>query len=159
MSNGKYQDFLKERDCDSAAFRPGDIVDRKGNSVGRHKGIAYYTIGQRKGIGAHAVPRYVVEIDTVNNRVVIGGGDDLLHRELVACAVNWIAVEEQSGKMEVKARIRYGHSEQAAVITPLGSRKVKVSFIEPVRAPSPGQAVVFYDGDRVLGGGWIDSVT
>lgn len=150
-----YHEFLKTR-ITANGFQSGLIVDTGGKVLGEHKGIAFYTIGQRKGIGAHKKPLYVVEIDRENNTVIIGEEEKLFKSELEASGVNWSSLEEPSEPLKVKARIRYRHKEQGALVTPLGGGKVKVRFDKAQRAVTPGQAVVFYDGDTVIGGGWID---
>ncbi|MFH1352905.1 MAG: tRNA 2-thiouridine(34) synthase MnmA [bacterium] len=152
--NGDYREFLKTR-INADYFRSGPIVDTTGKVLGEHTGIAFYTIGQRKGIGAHKKPLYVVEIDRENNKVIVGGDEKLFKSELEASFVNWSSMDEPQGPLKVKARIRYRHKEQGALVTPRGCGRVKVRFDKAQRAITPGQAVVFYDGDLVLGGGWI----
>jgi tRNA-uridine 2-sulfurtransferase len=137
----------------------GELVDSEGNVVGRHSGIHRYTIGQRRGIGiSHEQPLYVISIDERKNRVVVGSQEDLLRREFTAAGVNWIAVEEGAAFDGVRAdvRVRYRHQESPATITPLPSNRARIVFDEPQRAITPGQATVFYRGDEVLGGGWIE---
>jgi len=153
--DGKYQDFMKARGV-SGGFRPGNIIDGEGNITGEHQGLAYYTIGQRKGIGAHGALRYVTEIDAVKNTVIIGGAEDLMRKVIVAGSLNWIDREKLTAPLRAKVRIRYKHTEQSALIEPSAGGKVIVTFDEPQRAPAPGQAAVFYDGDAVLGGGIIE---
>jgi len=149
-----YHEFIRTQ-INANCFRAGPIVDTTGKVLGEHKGIAFYTIGQRKGIGAHKKPLYVVEIDKENNTVIIGGEENLFKSELEASGVKWSSIEEPAEPLKVKARIRYRHKEQDALVTPLGGDKVKVRFDKAPRAITPGQAVVFYDGDTLLGGGWI----
>ena len=153
--DGKYQDFMKKRGVVSG-FRPGNIIDREGNVVGEHQGLAYYTIGQRKGIGAHGALRYVTKIDAEKNALVIGGAEELMHKAIVVGNLNWIDREELTSPLRAKVRIRYKHSEQSALIEPAAGGKVIVTFDKVQRAPAPGQAAVFYDGDAVLGGGFIE---
>ena len=152
--NGDYREFLKTR-INADYFRSGPIVDTTGKVLGEHTGIAFYTIGQRKGIGAHKKPLYVVEIDRENNKVIVGGDEKLFKSELEASFVNWSSMDEPPSPFKIKARIRYRHKEQDALVTPRGSGRVKVIFDKAQRAVTPGQAVVFYDGDLVAGGGWI----
>jgi tRNA-specific 2-thiouridylase len=134
----------------------GEIVGAGGEVMGQHDGIHHYTVGQRRGIGiAREQPLYVIGIDAPNNRVVVGNQDELLRREFTAAGVNWIASENSTRAVRAEVRIRYRHTPATATITPLGNSRVRVSFDEPQRAITPGQATVFYRGDEVLGGGWI----
>ncbi|MBU3955248.1 tRNA 2-thiouridine(34) synthase MnmA [bacterium] len=153
--DGKYQDFMKKRGSVSG-FRPGNIIDSEGNIVGEHKGLVYYTIGQRKGIGAHGALRYVVSIDAGENAVVIGSDSELMHRVITVGNLNWIDREKLMEPLRAQVRIRYKHTEQPALIETSCDGKVTVIFDLPQRAPAPGQAAVFYDGDAVLGGGRIE---
>jgi tRNA-specific 2-thiouridylase len=153
-----YCEFLKRYlPRNSKLFQPGPIVNTSGKVVGEHKGIAFYTIGQRKGIGAHGKPFYVVSIIPEKNMIVIGEEEELYRDELIADKVNWIDRERLDGPLKVKAKIRYKHPESDAVVSPIDidGGKVKVKFSTPQRAITPGQAVVFYVGDVVSGGGWI----
>ncbi|MGA2587297.1 MAG: tRNA 2-thiouridine(34) synthase MnmA [Candidatus Aminicenantales bacterium] len=150
-----YPRFLKERWPD--AFRSGPIVDTRGKKIGTHGGIAHFTIGQRRGLGIAAPhPLYVVAIDVGKNTIVAGKNEDLYRRGLEASDVNWISGEGPAEPRAARARIRYKHVEAPATITPRDSGKVLVEFEKTQRAITPGQAVVFYDGDIVLGGGIID---
>ena len=116
-----------------------------------------FTVGQRKGLGlASAVPLYVVGIDAAEGAVTVGPRGALERRTLTASRVNWIAGEPPSDGARVTAQIRYRHREAAAALHPRGTDAVAVAFDEPQAAVAPGQAVVFYDGDVVVGGGWID---
>jgi len=134
----------------------GDFVDINGNVLGRHKGIIHYTVGQRKGLGiALGKPMYVVRIDAENNRVVLGEENEVFSSELIADDLNFISIDRLEGEKRVKAKIRYSAKEADAVISPLEDGKVKVVFDTPQRAVTPGQSVVFYDGDVVVGGGII----
>jgi tRNA-specific 2-thiouridylase len=136
--------------------RPGPILDEKGNVLGNHGGIASYTIGQRHGLGvAAARPLYVTAIAPDENAVIVGGKERTYGRGLVATGLNWIAIEKPEHPIEVKARIRYRHPEAEAVVTPLENGDVRVEFAGPQMAVTPGQAVVFYRGDSVIGGGTI----
>jgi tRNA-uridine 2-sulfurtransferase len=135
----------------------GVITDRDGRVLGTHEGTHRFTIGQRKGLGLSAgVPLYVVGIDAADRRVVVGPREALDRTALTASQVNWISGETPSAAVRASARIRYRHREAPATITPLDGEKALVVFDEPQTAITPGQAVVFYDGDQVLGGGWID---
>lgn len=139
------------------AVIPGKFTDTKGNVLGEHKGIIYYTVGQRKGLGkSFGKPMYVVRLDMENNTVVLGEAGEEYSSGLTAVDLNWIAIENLTGQMEVKAKIRYSAKEAEAVITPLGESRVRVDFKNKQRAVTPGQSVVFYDGDIVIGGGVIE---
>lgn len=134
----------------------GVFVDRAGRVLAEHEGIERYTIGQRKGLGyAAGSRRYVLEIIPQTNEVVLGDREDLLADELVASRVNWLTDGPPREPLRCTAKIRYRHAGAAAVVTATDSGAV-VRFDEPQSAITPGQAVVFYDGDRVLGGGWIE---
>jgi tRNA-specific 2-thiouridylase len=150
-----YPEFLKSRI--SGHSNPGPIVDLDGRVLGEHKGIIYYTIGQRKGMGIAAPhPLYVLDINPQTNTITVGRNEGLYKKELVASSVNLISLQALAGQMEVRAKIRYKHAEAKALITPAAEGKVSVEFEKPQRAITPGQAVVFYDGDVVIGGGIID---
>lgn len=134
----------------------GNFVDLSGKIIGVHNGISKYTVGQRKGLGlALGYPAYVVDIDIDTNEVIIGSGEDVFGKELIATDINLISIELLEGPMEVKAKVRYSAKETDATISPLENGDIKVVFKEPVRAITPGQSVVFYDGDIVVGGGTI----
>lgn len=136
--------------------QPGNVITREGEILGRHSGIHRFTVGQRKGLGvAIGEPLYVVQTDVINRLVVVGRDEDLLCKGLLACTVNWISVEGPVGPMRVKAKIRNRHEAADATACSCGTDSVYVEFDTPQRAVTPGQAVVFYDGDRVVGGGWI----
>ena len=134
----------------------GDFVDASGKVLGRHKGIIHYTIGQRRGLGVSSSGRlYVCAIRSEDNTVVLGENADLFSRELTAGDFNWITGEAPEGEIRVRAKIRYRHREQSATVRALPDTAVRVVFDEPQRAITPGQSVVLYDGDEVLGGGVI----
>ena len=162
------QDICFVPDGDYAAFIerfsgipdvPGDFVDRNGGYIARHKGITHYTIGQRRGLGVPAANRlYVCEIDTADNRVVLGSNEDLFRRELTAGDVNMISTERLTEPTRVLAKIRYRHREQPAVAWQDQDGMLHVRFDEPQRAITKGQAVVMYDGDTVVGGGVIEKI-
>jgi tRNA-specific 2-thiouridylase len=137
---------------------PGTIVDPAGRVLGRHEGIHRFTVGQRKGLGiAAAAPLYVVRIDAPTRSVVVGPRDRLGATTLEAEHVNWISGIEPSGPVKATAQIRYRHPAANATVSPAGQGRVRVEFELPQPAIAPGQAVVFYDGDDVLGGGWIEA--
>ncbi len=140
-----------------AVAKPGPILNNQGNILGEHRGIPFYTIGQRKGLGISArEPLYVTSIDHRRNAIVVGTKEEVYGDELVASELNWIAIEKLVCPIEVKAKIRYLHEEAEATITPLDGDEVYVKFKEPQMAITPGQAVVFYSGDVVIGGGTIE---
>lgn len=137
--------------------QPGAILNKQGELLGEHRGIQFYTIGQRKGLGISAKERlYVTAIDPERNAIIVGSKEEVYGDELIASELNWIAMEELKQPIKAKAKIRYLHQETEAIITPLGGDKVYVKFREPQMAITPGQAIVFYDGDIVLGGGTIE---
>lgn len=176
IPDGDYAGFIRE--YSGREYPSGDFVDEAGNIMGEHKGIINYTIGQRKGLGlALKKPAYVLELDTDNNRVVLGDNETLFKRELTAHDFNWLSMAPPEGEFRASARIRYRHKEAMATIIPIideteksaagtagaanikaGSAcpRVKIIFDEPQRAITRGQSVVLYDGDYVLGGGIID---
>ena len=139
------------------SFYAGDIVDEQGNVLGQHRGLPFYRIGQRKGLGiAAAHPLYVIALDKINNRVVVGKDEALYASSLIAQDVNWL-MEKPIREISVRAKIRYGSREVQASVLPLPAETVKISFDEDQRAVTPGQSVVFYSGDRLLGGATIES--
>ncbi|HPM42467.1 MAG TPA: tRNA 2-thiouridine(34) synthase MnmA [Candidatus Omnitrophota bacterium] len=149
-----YADYIKEKTA--VKIYPGDIVDMSGKVVGRHKGIASYTIGQRRGLGvAYKEPLYVTAIDVRQNKVIVGIKKDVLRKSLIADRLNWIAVEDIYKPMHIMAKIRYNTKKSPAVVTKMDGDTVRVDFDSDQEAPTPGQAVVFYDKDIVVGGGWI----
>jgi len=152
--DGDYRKFL------SSHFRslPGEIVDVSGNVLGKHQGIAFYTIGQRRGIGAYGRPFYVVSIDPEHNRIIVGPEEELFSQELIAEGLHFISPGKVEGHSEVVAKIRYNHAGEQAIISLIGRGKALVKFKKPVRSATPGQAVVFYNGDLVLGGGTIEKI-
>jgi len=149
-----YKEFL----CNLAGFvcKPGAIVNTRGDLLGTHQGLHAYTVGQRRGIGIPGPePYYVVRLDNEQNRLVVGTESALARRECVVMDINWIQARVPDKPMSVHTRIRYRHRQAASVMTPLDSHRVKVVFSKPQLAITPGQAAVFYQGERVLGGGWI----
>jgi tRNA-specific 2-thiouridylase len=135
----------------------GDIIDKNGKVLGRHKGICNYTIGQRKGLGiSYKEPLYVIEIRKFDNSVVVGTEKDLYKSEFTVMNPNWIAIEKPKDSIRTKARIRYLHKEADAVIKYINENTIKITFDEPQRAIAPGQFSVFYDEDTVVGAGIIE---
>lgn len=152
VTQKNYQQFLLER---GQAFQPGPIVDKRGRILGQHRGIIFYTIGQRGGLGiSHKTPLYVVSIDPGKNRMVVGEKKDLLARGLIAGNINMLV---KSWPRQVYGKIRYRKKEALCEITAVNDR-LRVIFSEKQEAITPGQSVVFYDHDRVLGGGEIEEV-
>jgi len=139
------------------SFQPGDIVDIKGRVLGQHDGLAKYTVGQRQGLGlASDEPLYVIELDAANNRLVVGSKDQLLHSVLLASQLSWVSGKAPAGPISLTAKVRYKAPEVAAELD--FNDGAKLRFDEPQQAIAPGQSVVFYQDDFVLGGGIIDAV-
>jgi tRNA-specific 2-thiouridylase len=142
---------------DPAVARAGPIRDQGGHTLGRHEGVHRFTVGQRKGLGlSTSEPLYILRIDAQDNALTVGPREALDRRELTASQMNWIAGATPSDLGHVTARIRHRHADAAATVEPLPNDRAAIVFLEPQRAIAPGQAVVLYDGDTVLGGGWID---
>jgi tRNA-specific 2-thiouridylase len=154
VSDDNYAKFLKNHSPVSA--ESGPILDREGNVLGEHRGIMFYTIGQRKGLGIAAPkPLYVTSIESEKNTIIVGTKEQTYSSELVADNLNWIAAAGPEQPINVKARVRYRHPEAEAIVSPMDETSVYVKFAEPQMAITPGQTVVFYDGDTVIGGGTI----
>ena len=154
VPDGDYAAFIRRHT--GKADAPGDFVDESGRILGRHKGIAHYTIGQRKGLGIPSnQPLYVKAIDPKSNQVVLSGNDALFSQQLTGENFNWIAWEAPPRQFRCSAKIRYRQTEQPCEVTVEENGSVQVLFDRPQRAITPGQAVVLYDGDTVLGGGTI----
>jgi tRNA-specific 2-thiouridylase len=140
---------LAQRHC-------GEIVNLQGQVLGHHEGIEFYTIGQRKGLGLSSPkPLYVIELDSVHNRVVVGDDSALDREEFTVERCNWIPFDEPPDEMQVSVKIRYNAPGTPALVRPQPGGGAKVKLLAAQRAIAPGQACVFYDGDLVLGGGWI----
>ena len=151
-----YKKFIEDR-VGREAMSPGDFVDESGKVIGQHKGLANYTIGQRDKLGlARGFPVYVTKIDPITNTVHVGHLQGLYSRGLTACDVNWVSMEIPQETIEVGAQIRYNSSEVKAYLTALDNNTVRVEFATPQKSVTPGQSVVFYDGDVVLGGAVIE---
>lgn len=154
---GRYGDFLRKKA--KLGLKPGDIVDKEGRFLGKHRGIFFYTIGQREGLGISSkVPLYVIKIDSSKNLIIVGTREDVYKKSLIVKEVNWLSIKQPLNKINAQIKIRYRHRKADAVIEPINSKKVRVIFNQPQQAPTPGQAAVFYQGELVLGGGWIDEV-
>jgi tRNA-specific 2-thiouridylase len=153
VSRGQHADFVRR--CQAGESRAGDIVTTDGKTVGRHAGIEAFTIGQRKGLGvALGEPYFVVRIDAPSRQVVVGRRDELARDRLFADRTNWHCQPPQ-GDFACQAQIRYNSRAAAATARALPENRLHVSFAQPQFGVAPGQAVVCYDGDRLLGGGWI----
>ncbi len=157
IPDGDYSAFLERwtgrREPD------GDILDLEGRVIGRHRGAIRYTIGQRRGLGVAAKqPLYVVDKDMKTHTVTVGPESALYSRELIAGDFNWLSVPEPEHPMRVTARTRYRQRENPATVRPLAGSRVRIVFDQAQRAVTPGQAVVLYDGELILGGGTIEQV-
>jgi tRNA-specific 2-thiouridylase len=153
ISQKNYGAFLSQR----FAALPGDITDTQGRKLGQHQGIAFYTIGQRHGLGlASGQPLYVIRIEPASNRVVLGPENELYSQKLAARKLSWISGKAPRETITVNARIRYKSKEAEAILF-FRNDSVNVHFAQPQKAVTPGQAVVFYNNDEILGGAIIDS--
>jgi len=173
VPGGDYKRFIDAYLAEQGEQLPdtsGELVTTDGRVLGQHEGVHNFTVGQRKGLGVATGSRlYVININGAEGKVTVGGNDDLLSRTLIARDVNWIAIESLTDPIRVSAKIRHRHEPAPAVLEPapgpperagfarsgVENGEVRVTFDEPQRAITPGQAVVFYDGDLVVGGGWI----
>jgi tRNA-uridine 2-sulfurtransferase len=154
VPDGKYGEFI--RSCAEGVIKPGDFSDQEGNILGRHRGIAFYTIGQRHGIGIAAkAPLYVTRINPKNNRVILGGREEAYKSEFTVKGGHFLG-QPPKKRVEIKVRIRYNHKEARAFVYP--GKTLKVVFRQPQFAITPGQSAVFYERDMVLGGGIIQQV-
>ena len=161
VPNGDYAAFMdaylhsKGREIEE---RRGEIVSDDGRTLGEHTGVHHFTVGQRRGLGvAASEPLYVISTDPATQRVTVGSGDRLYRASLIASNVNWISWEGLATPARAQVKIRNRHEAAAATLNPTaGPDRVEVHFDEPQRAVTPGQGAVFYDGDLVLGGGWIE---
>jgi tRNA-specific 2-thiouridylase len=149
-----YRAFITQ----NVPLRAGEIVDINDRILGKHGGLALYTVGQRQGLGLTSEePLYVLKIDAESNKIVVGSRENALHNVLVARNLSWVSGKSPKEPMEIAARIRYQAPEAAAELYPIND-SVEVRFVEPQSAIAPGQSIVFYQGDEVLGGGIIDAV-
>ena len=137
--------------------RSGFVVNAQGQALGRHEGVHHFTIGQRKGLGISAAePLYVVRLDAERRLVEVGPRAALEQRALTASAVNWVAGPPPAGEIRAQVQIRSRHPAASAAVRPIGADRMAVEFDDPQTAVTPGQAAVVFQGDEVLGGGWID---
>ncbi len=159
IPGGDYKQFIDaylDEQGETLPDTAGELITAGGMVKGEHGGIHNFTVGQRKGLGvASPEPLYVLQIDPVSNRVTIGAENDLLTRKLTARDLNWISVESLDAPVRAKVKIRHRHEPAWATLAMTGEDEVTATFDEPVRAVTPGQSAVFYQGDEVLGGGWI----
>jgi tRNA-specific 2-thiouridylase len=164
VPNGKYSEFI-DRYLDSEERGDeipgvGEIVNTSGEVVGEHAGIHRYTLGQRRGLNipnesAYEKPLYVVQIEAAKNRIVVGEHEEVFQTEFTAAGVNWVAFDCPTMPVRAMVRIRYRHEPAIATITALPDARARIVFDRPQRAVTPGQATIFYDGEEVIGGGWI----
>lgn len=152
--SGKYSDLVRRRSGQSTC--PGPILDMDGNHVGDHRGIYFYTVGQRRGLGLPSTePYYVIAIEPAINAVRVGRAKDLLCSRFTVSNLNWVSIEQPEGPITCEVRIRNQHRPAPAQVTLCPGNTASVQLIEPQRAVTPGQAAVFYSGDLLLGGGII----
>lgn len=160
VPDGKYSEFidryLDHEDRMSEMPAAGEIVSTSGKTLGEHTGIHRYTIGQRRGLGiAHEKPLYVVQIEHAKNQIIVGEANELESLEFVAKGVNWVAYDEPLEPVRADVKVRYRHEPAPATIFALPDACARIVFDEPQRAITPGQATIFYNGEEVVGGGWI----
>jgi tRNA-specific 2-thiouridylase len=155
VDDGDYSSLI-EKSVSKTSLRHGDIVSEEGDILGTHNGIHHYTVGQRRGLGISSLKRlYVLGLDFAANRVIVGDEEGLLSGGLIATSPNWISIAGLKGELKASVKIRYSLNDHGAILNPEDDGSVKIKFMERVRAVTPGQAVVFYNGDEVIGGGWI----
>jgi tRNA-specific 2-thiouridylase len=159
VPGGDYKQFITaylEEQGEASSETSGELVAANGEVLGQHAGIHNFTVGQRKGLGvASAAPLYVLNIDPASHRITVGADAELATHTVRARQLNWVSIAELTGPMRVRAKIRHRHEPAWATLEPAGADEVLAKFDEPQRAVTPGQAAVFYDGDEVVGGGWI----
>jgi tRNA-specific 2-thiouridylase len=162
VADNDYRRFLREHEQKQGrTFEPGEVVHTDGTVLGRHEGTAFFTIGQRKKLGvSYPTPLYVRSIDTESHRVIVGDDSELYEPDLAAEKINWVGIDlsasdSSARSFEADVKIRYLHPPARATVEPLTGDRARVRFVEKQRAITPGQSVVFYDGDILLGGGLI----
>jgi tRNA-specific 2-thiouridylase len=159
IPGGDYKQFITaylEEQGEQVPETAGELVASNGEVLGRHDAISNFTVGQRKGLGVSSpLPLYVLSIDPASHRVTVGADAELSTRTLRARRLNWISIPALTGPMRVKIKIRHRHEPAWATLEPTGADEVNATFDEPQRAVTPGQSAVFYDGEEVVGGGWI----
>lgn len=160
VPNGDYAAFLDaylRKQGEAAPAVEGELVSTDGRVLARHSGVHHFTVGQRKGLGVAAgEPLYVIATDPATQRVTVGKNEDLLRGEFAVKDVNWISIAEPESPVRAEVRIRNKHVPAAATVRAIEGGRAEVRFDEPQRAVTPGQAAVFYSGNLVLGGGWIE---
>jgi tRNA-specific 2-thiouridylase len=155
IPDGDYAGFVERKE--PAVARAGAIVDERGHQLGTHGGVHRFTVGQRKGLGiASTIPLYVLRIDADAATLTVGPRTALEGTRLIAVGVNWIAIDTPASPVRVAAQIRHRHKPATGVVNALAGDRAELIFDEPQPAITPGQAVVFYDADAVVGGGWIE---
>jgi tRNA-uridine 2-sulfurtransferase len=155
VPDGDYATFVAR--SEPAVARAGAIIDERGHELGRHGGVHRFTVGQRKGLGVSApMPLYVLKIEAESGTVTVGARTSLDKTALTASGVNWVSIDAPAEWRPVSAQIRHRHRPAAGRVRALPGARTEFEFVEPQPAITPGQAVVFYDGDVVVGGGWID---
>ena len=161
VPNGDYATFLDAYLREQGAEREptsGALITSSGRKLGEHSGVHHFTVGQRKGLGvATGEPLYVIATDPASQTVIVGSNDELLRSSLTARDVNWVSIDGLRTPRRAQVKIRNRHIAADATVEPLdGNQRFGVRFDEPQRAVTPGQAAVLYDGDLLLGGGWIE---
>lgn len=156
LGNSNYREFLRRNYSEST--KDGRITDRQGNLLGDHRGLAMYTIGQRKGLGVNSpTPQYVLEKDIARNVLIVGSREELKQNQLIVGEVNWVSIEPPELPLRAQIKIRYQSTDEWATIHPNNKGQAEVNFDQPVLGITPGQAAVFYDEELCLGGGIIQS--
>ena len=157
IHDSSYHFFLSERLGES--IESGPIMDQAGNVLGSHKGIPFYTIGQRRGLRlAKGKPLYVIGIDRERNAIIVGSEEEVYGDTFIVDSINWISIQGMTSPFSAQVKIRYNHPGSEAIISLRNEDEVEVKFKSPQKAITPGQAAVFYSGETVLGGGWIKEV-
>jgi tRNA-specific 2-thiouridylase len=158
VQSRNYKDFIEET-VPRGVLKPGNIVNTDGTVLGAHTGLHQFTIGQRKGLGVHSQePLFVLKMDSASNEVVVGAEEFLYKNSCTVSNLNWINPPELDKNQNFQAKIRYRSKESPVLLKPLLDNRVEVNFAEPQRAITPGQAMVFYKNDQVVGGGWIEDL-
>jgi tRNA-specific 2-thiouridylase len=162
VPSGNYRDFIDaylEEQGQKLGSQPGEVVSTEGRVLADHQGIHNFTVGQRKGLGvAVGSPLYVIKLEPEKNRVIVGPEGELFRRKFAVHDVNWIRLIQDGERLEANVKIRHNHPGAPALVKALGASQAVVTFHELQRAITPGQAAVFYDGEEVVGGGWIANV-
>jgi len=158
VPDGDYAAFIRRHT--GKEYPSGEFIDPTGKILGRHEGVIAYTLGQRRGLGVSSADGrlYVTKIDPAGNTVTLGKNADLFARTLEADCINLIPCDKLTEPLRVQAKARYRHGAQPATVEQVGEDRIRVTFDQPQRAITPGQAVVLYDGDMVIGGGTIHTV-